>query len=205
MSNQATAQVKPLITAMVIWVAMVMAVAEAVGKTKAPRSASVAMDGFNLRIDRVVWLRNQMDHGIRYPMPPSMMPDMPTHGMRRLSIEITIFNESRKRQHFHAREMQLSTKDKSVAASSTTVDKLNLFSGQLAHLILQFDIVPMENQEFRLIWRRGGKEQAMMTIPQSVWIHLIFIDLSFPVLAIIDTRNIDLSNVTTLTYFESVR
>lgn len=168
MNSQITAQIKPILTVhMVISLAMVMVYADATGNPGAPRDAVVSMDGFNFRINHVVWLTNQMDHSNRYPMPSSMMPDMPDHGIRRLSINITIHNEGHKRQRFHAQEVQLSINDdQSIAASSTTSEELPLDAGQLAHLVLQFDIVPVENQKLRLIWRRGGKQHVIMTIPQ---------------------------------------
>ena len=168
MNSQITAWFKPKFALhMLISLALVMACAEAIGKPEVPRDALVSMDGFNFRINRVAWLSNQMDHSKKYPMPSSMMPDMPAHGIRRLSLDITLHNEGQNRQRFQAQEVQLTIdNEKSIAASSTTFGELFLNTGQLVHLVLQFDMVPEAKQKLRLIWQRAGQAKDLMAIPQ---------------------------------------
>ncbi|MGH8650935.1 MAG: hypothetical protein ACREYE_01580 [Gammaproteobacteria bacterium] len=126
--------------------------------------ASVA--GFGMRIEGIAWVKDHMEHSDRFPMPPSMMPDMPAHGHARLSIEITIYNEGGGRQLFQAAELQLrSSAGRNWLPSSTTVESMVLSTGQFAHLFLNFDVPAIREEKLQLIWHRRGTERAMIAVP----------------------------------------
>lgn len=146
---------------LVVWAGGLAARAGA-DRTAAPEASVTAL---GLRIERIAWLADHMEHG-RLPMPASMMPDMPVPGQHRLSVEVTIHNRGQERQLFRVAELELrSSAGARWTPSSTTTDTLALRSGQLAHLVLQFDVPAVRGDHLRLVWQRGRREQVMRSIP----------------------------------------
>lgn len=132
--------------------------------------ASVA--GLGIRIERMAWLLDQMEHGHKTPMPASMMPDMPEHGLQRLNVEISLYNDGKERQLFQASELRLrSSAGHNWLPCFATVETMVLSAGQSAHLFLNFDVPSMEEAELQLIWQRGGTEKAT-PVPASTHIPL---------------------------------
>ena len=113
-----------------------------------------------LRVDHVIWLDNQMDHGYIYPMPSSMMPDMPEHGSDRLSVEITLYNETQGGQQFQLEELNLRTNNGKIVTAIPTVSSHMVLSGkQRANLLMNFDVQNVDGQPLQL-WRKIGVSAA---------------------------------------------
>lgn len=128
--------------------------------------------GFDLRIDRITWLEDHMEHGGSIPMPDSMMPDMPPHGHHRLSVEITLYNSGQERQLFRVVELDLRSPEGHYwKPSITTAETITLMSGQRAHLFLQFDVPDIHGHGLHLVWQRGGTERPMLKVPPGPIMH----------------------------------
>lgn len=128
--------------------------------------------GFDLRIDRITWLEDHMEHGGSIPLPASMMPDMPPHGHHRLSVAITLYNYGQERQLFRVAELDLrSPEGRNWKPSITTAETIILSSGQRAHLFLQFDVPDTHGHGLHLVWQRDGTERPMLKVPPGPIMH----------------------------------
>jgi mono/diheme cytochrome c family protein len=122
--------------------------------------------GLMLRLQEVRWLEDQMDHGGGvYPMPESMMPDMPEPGTHRLNVELQLRNDSSSKQEFHAEELVLvSTSGVERAPSGGEVPRITLQPRQVVNLYLQYDVEDEERGDLRLSWRRGARERGLLAV-----------------------------------------
>ncbi|MGH8584513.1 MAG: hypothetical protein ACREWG_17440, partial [Gammaproteobacteria bacterium] len=128
-----------------------------------------SMTDFGLRVDRIAWLQDHMEHGGGIQMPPSMTPDLPVHGYHRLSVAITVYNRGVERQAFRVAELELRSRTgHRWRSTSPAPDPLTLASGQLAHLSLQYDVSEAEDHGLYLVWRRGDREQAMSPVSPAL-------------------------------------
>lgn len=126
--------------------------------------ASVA--GLTLRLQEVRWLEDQMDHGGGvYPMPESMMPDMPERGMHRLNVELQLRNDASSQREFHAEELVLvSTSGIERTPSGGEVPEIALQPRQVVNLYLQYDVDDDERGDLRLSWRGGSREHGLLAV-----------------------------------------
>lgn len=152
------------VTILALWLAVTRFASWAGEPYSITPEASIASLG--MRIENIAWLQDHMEHGGNIPMPESMMPDMPVHGQRRLSVAITIYNRGEDRQRFRVAELELrSSAGGRWIPSSTTTETMTLSGGQLAHVFLQFDVPSARGDTLQLVWRRGRREQSMGLIP----------------------------------------
>lgn len=123
----------------------------------------VQLGSLHLRLDGRQWLVDQM-HGSeaqQFPMPASMMPDMPTHGVQRLHVQSYLYNRGQNPRYVRVDEFTLHAGDGSVwSPSASTITNMALQSGHALNFSLFFD-VPEDAAEFRLEWRRNSKIVAL--------------------------------------------
>jgi cytochrome c553 len=122
------------------------------------------LDGLRLHVERVVWVHDAMDHGDKSSMPAAMVPDMPARGEVRLSVEVSIANQSPSTRRFAPDELHLYSKAGRVFAPSIAeIDGVALRRGQALSTRLSFD-VPEAEGELRLAWDRGSERAALATV-----------------------------------------
>lgn len=123
------------------------------------------MDGLFVRLDRARWLLDQMEHSQRYPMPSTMMPGMPVHGMQRLSADFTLHNRSQKPRQFQARDFYLLSADGTMwPATGSVVTNLTLAPGQIANMAVAFDFNVETEGDVYLVWLQG-RSRVRMPVP----------------------------------------
>lgn len=131
-----------------------------------PPRPKAFVTGLELRIDRIAWLVDQMDHSGGIPMPASMMPDLPLHGYHRLSVEISIYNSGRKPLQFPVSEIVLRSPDgQTYQPSMYTAESMTLTGGQMAHQFLNFDLPEVQGNGLHLVWWRDGVERSLARVP----------------------------------------
>lgn len=151
-------------------IAALIALALAGGRVLLDRASLLSNEaraaGLTLRLQEVRWLEDQMDHGGGvYPMPESMLPDMPERGMHRLNVELQLRNASSSEQDFHAEELVLvSTSGVERVPSGGEVPEITLQPRQVVNLYLQYDVEDEERGDLRLSWRRGEREHGLLAV-----------------------------------------
>lgn len=128
------------------------------------------VDGLYLRLDHVEWLDDQMDHGGDYPMPASMMPDLPPQGIFRLNAEAALFNKRDQPNTFQVRELFLRSSKRGMwpATGGEVRDTIRLKKGQSFNVTTSFDIAETEidqDADLQLHWIRDGKTVRMLRVP----------------------------------------
>jgi mono/diheme cytochrome c family protein len=109
-------------------------------------------------------VHDAMDHGDRSSMPAAMVPDMPARGEARLSVEVSVANQSSSAQRFAPDELHLYSKAGRVFAPSIAeIDSVTLRRRQALSTRLSFD-VPEAEGELRLGWERGSERAALATV-----------------------------------------
>jgi mono/diheme cytochrome c family protein len=130
--------------------------------TGARRDAEI--DSLQLHVERVVWVHDAMDHGDRSSMPSAMVPDMPARGDARLSVEVSLANQSASPLRFNPGELHLYAKSgRAWSPSIAEVDGVTLRSKQALSTRLSFD-VPEAEGELRLAWERGAARADLATV-----------------------------------------
>ena len=129
------------------------------------QEATVA--GLFLRLDHAVWLDDQMEHNERFPMPASMMPDMPPHGVFRLNAELMLHNPTDTSRRFHVSELFFRSSEKGMwPATGGELIEINLEPGRAINLYTYFDVADTEIEgNLRLLWFRDGQTVQMLDIP----------------------------------------
>lgn len=129
-------------------------------------SDEASVDGLKLRLQEVQWLEDQMDHGGGvYPMPDSMMPDMPEPGVHRLNVEIRLQNTSNVEKEFRSEELVLvSTSGVEREPSGGETPQISLKPRQVVNLYFQYDVGDEERGDLRLKWRRAKLEQGLLAV-----------------------------------------
>ncbi len=123
--------------------------------------------GLFLRLDRVTWLDDQMDHPVRYPMPDSMMPGMPPHGVFRLNAELILHNPSPQTQRFHISEVFFRSSKKGMwPASGGELVEVHIEPGRRLNLFTYFDVADSDIEgDLRRLWIREGETVQMLAVP----------------------------------------
>lgn len=131
------------------------------------RSASV--DGLDVRMVRARWIENQMDHGGAFPVPTSMMPDLPDHEThQRLTVDLEFFNRSRGQRRLELGDFRLETDGGLSLAARGGYAGDQVLPPRTGFLnALSFNY-PLDHDagELRLVWRPGGREVHMPLPPQ---------------------------------------
>ena len=160
--------IRPLNTlAVLVFVAALASALAGVGlaavsiNSRPVRQAEV--DGLFVRLERAEWLVDQMHEstGQVYPMPASMMPDLPDAGLLRLNVELNLYNRSQRARHFSTDEFEIRSAEGTVWSLAT--DKLTDFTldpGQALNAVLDFDVLAGE-PGLRLVWARTGADVVM--------------------------------------------
>lgn len=125
------------------------------------------VSGLFLQLDRAEWLLDQMDHGQRYPMPQSMMPDLPPHGVFRLTVEVGLHNPSPDQQEFRVTELFFRSSERGMwPATGGELTDVTLNPGQALNMFTNFDVAESEIAgDLRLLWVREGNTVQMLAIP----------------------------------------
>lgn len=130
--------------------------------TGARRDAEI--DGLRLHVERIVWVHDAMDHGDKSSMPAAMVPDMPARGDARLSVEVSLANQSASPLRFVPEELHLYGKDGRVwSPSIAEIDGVVLRRRQALSTRLSFD-VPETEGDLRLGWERGATRADLATV-----------------------------------------
>ena len=129
------------------------------------QEATVA--GIFVRLDRAEWLVDQMDHGDRFPMPESMMPGLPPHGVFRLTVEVSLHNPSAVPRLFHPTELFFRSSERGMwPATGGELQEVNLGPGQALNMFTHFDVSENEIEgDLRLIWIREAETVQMLSVP----------------------------------------
>lgn len=123
--------------------------------------------GLFVRLDRAEWLLDQMNHGDRYPMPQSMMPDLPPHGVFRLNVEVSLHNPGDEVRRFTPTEIFFRSSDRGMwPATGGELKEVNLAPKQALNMFTYFDVSENEIRgDLRLLWVRDGRTVPMLSIP----------------------------------------
>jgi len=131
------------------------------------RDATV--DGIYLHLDHIEWLEDQMEHHEDYPMPATMMSELPPEGVFRLNVEAALFNKSKEIKSFQVRELFVKCSDKAIwpATGGEVTETIRLGPGELYNIYAHFDIADTqiaENDTLQLLWIRNGRREEMVPI-----------------------------------------
>lgn len=123
--------------------------------------------GLRLRMDEARWILDQMDHGENFQKPSVMMPDMPEWGSQRVTLDLSVYNESEEIQIFDGGEFFLVPEiGDEVAPMGAQVGRARLAPGQALNTALHFDFdTTLPHGKLRVAWRRAG-EIAYFPIPE---------------------------------------
>jgi mono/diheme cytochrome c family protein len=128
------------------------------------------VDGLYLRLNNIQWVDDQSEHDDSYMMPPSMMPDLPPHGVFRFNAEVALYNTNDEPSLFRTSELFLrsSTRGMWPATGGEVTHKIQLQTKQAFNVYVTFDIAESEideDAELQLMWIRDGKTVEMLNIP----------------------------------------
>lgn len=169
-ANQSPIRGRKTLVVAVLVAALAMMVAGGVLLAHSINSALVQeaeVGGLYLRLEETKWLVDQMHiegaygEGRVFPMPASMMPDMPLDGVQRLYVEFTLHNRSQRPKHFRATELELRSAKGAVGPPpDNQPSEVTLGPGQALNLFRSFDVVEPE-VDLRLVWTRDGVNVEM--------------------------------------------
>jgi len=126
------------------------------------------VDGLAIELSRARWIENQMDHGGAFPVPTSMMPDLPDHEThQRLTVDLSFFNRADAARRVDLDDFRLESDAglDLVPRGGYAGDQV-LSPGQVFLNALSFDY-PLDHDagELRLVWRPQGRELHMPIPP----------------------------------------
>ncbi len=120
--------------------------------------------GVSLRIESSEWLDDEeahRDQGEVFPMPASMMPDMPADGLQRLHVELSLQNRADGAHDLTPADFRVSSvSGESWAAMASTLPPSSLGPGQALNGAVFFD-VPEGMPGVYFVWSSGGTEAYM--------------------------------------------
>ncbi|RME41303.1 MAG: DUF4352 domain-containing protein [Caldilineae bacterium] len=95
-----------------------------------------------------------------FPMPASMMPDLPDDGYRRLKVEFTMENVGNQPVFFGPAEFRLhaAAGGEWSPRAVTTFQAGTLFGGQRVDAVFFFDVPQEEESDLYLTWMRDGRQ-----------------------------------------------
>jgi cytochrome c553 len=123
-------------------------------------------DGLHLHFQDATWISDQMEHGVNFQKPASMMPDMPEEGKQRVSVTLDFDNRADGPREFHDEEFWIVPEiGDQVPPFGGVVGEARLEPGQTLNAILHFDVDTVRPHG-RLVmkWQRG-RHTAFFPIP----------------------------------------
>jgi cytochrome c551/c552 len=138
------------------------------GSERTVRESTV--DGLNLRLMLARWILDEMEHdGSGFAMPTSMMPDIPSHEVERLRVEIELHNRGAESRLFRLAELRLRSEagGEWSPASDGLPEEVNIAPGMRLNRTAYFDYFDEGGKdaqlrtELRLVWTRGESSAAM--------------------------------------------
>lgn len=128
-----------------------------------------ALGGVEVSVDSVAWLSHDMFGGPmpktakNFPMPPQMMPGMPTGDVNRLHVEVTVVNHDGSPFRYLAAEFRIeSAQDKSWGPTGDVQPEQAVIPGHTAMAVELFFDIPVAQTAKTLRFTRGSKR---LTIP----------------------------------------
>ena len=131
-----------------------------------PVAVTATLDGLTTQVSQAEWVF--MDHGEQLPgfqMPPAMMPGMPTGDDQRLSVKLTLTNDSDRTLPLHpGEEFTLRSGDQRLTPHSDTFGELPRLAPHNAVTgILYFDVQPgfLANSTGWIEWTHSGEATGL--------------------------------------------
>lgn len=120
-----------------------------------PKEVQQLAEARNLEIEEATTAQGQV-----FPMPASMMPDLPDEGHERLKVELTLQNTGRRSQPFGPGDFRLRSEagGEWLPRAKSTFRADVLHAGQSVNGVFFFDVPQEEAQDLFIVWQRGGSK-----------------------------------------------
>ncbi len=123
------------------------------------------IDGLAVRAESR-WIVDQMEHGVNFQQPASMMPDLPTTGNQRVLLELAVHNQSKKPRVYSGEEFTLIPEiGGEVTPFGGVVGDTVLEPGQTINATVHFDLDTTRAHGKLLAEWRHGRRTAYFAVP----------------------------------------
>jgi hypothetical protein len=117
------------------------------------------VDGLALHVERVAWLVDQMEHGVNFQRPASMMPDLPEHGTQRVMLSLVMRNQSSVPRELHGEEFTLVPEiGDEIPPFGAVIGEASILPGQTLNTAIHFDLDTTKPfGKLAIRWRHGHR------------------------------------------------
>src|SRR5262245_61233485 len=123
------------------------------------------IDGLTVRAESR-WIVDQMEHGVNFQKPTSMMPDLPTPGNQRILLDLAVQNQSKEPRLYSGEEFTLIPEiGEEVPPFGGVVGDTVLEPGQTINATVHFDLDTTKPYGKLIAEWRHGRRTAYFAVP----------------------------------------